>query len=259
MSAKEYYHDLDLVTVSQLLNARLHNVDNAGQTALAATLGLDNKGLVIWNTELNAVLLWDGTQFVQQAVNIAGDVIFRGVLMAADYTAVPVPYDEAGSEYVIGEAGTLTITGVATYVPSANVEVGDRILFTAPDTVYVFQRNDSQATETVLGNVRLATQAETNTGTNDIAAVTPLKLHTKLVAGKYVRSYSALVNLVALTPLTVTHGLNLDDRDAFTVNTMRGNSQISVDVDSVNVNSITLTSLVSLTNVRVTVQGNSAT
>lgn len=36
--------------------------------------------------------------------------------------------------------------------------------------------NRDQATESVLGLVEIATQAETNTGTNDTAAVTPLKL-----------------------------------------------------------------------------------
>lgn len=264
MSAKEYFHDLDLVKVSQLINARVHNVDNAGQAALAATLGADNKGLVIWNTEASsagsagALLVWDGTQFVQQAVEIEGDLIFRGVLMAADYTAVAVDYTDAGSQYAIGEAGTLTITGVTTYVPSPNVQAGDQIVFTAPDTVYVIQRNDEEATESTLGNVQLATQAEVNTGTQASHAVTPATLQGKLVGQKYVKCYSTTLNLTALTPATVTHNLNLADRDEFTINVMRGNSQISVDVDSLNVNSLTLTSLVGLTGVKVTVQGASA-
>ena len=42
--------------------------------------------------------------------------------------------------------------------------------------------NVPQATETVAGKAELATQAETNTGTNDTTIVTPLKLKTNLAS-----------------------------------------------------------------------------
>lgn len=255
MSSIPFYANLDLGNLAQLLGARLHNVTSAEQTTLAGSLGASNKGLAVWNTDDSYVAVWDGTQFVQQAVEVAGDIIFRGVLMAVDYTATDPAHTVAGSQYVIGEAGTLSFTGVTTYIPSAAVEVGDQVLYTAEDTVYVLQRNDSQATETTAGNVALATQAEANAGTNDTDAVTPLKLQTKLKAQQYVRGYFTTVNVAALTPLTVTHSLGLMDRDAFTVNTMRNNQQVNVRVDSVDTNSLTLTSLTALTNVKVSVQG----
>ena len=254
MATKQYLHNLDLVKVAQLINARAHNVTDAEMTALAATLGADNKGLFVYNTEQEALYVWDGVEFDRQAIDIAGDIIFRGVIALADYDVDPA-FLIAGSQYAAADAGTLDFPSVTTYIPSAVVEAGDQILFTAPDTVYIIQRNDEQATEATLGNVRLATQGETNTGTNDIAAVTPLKLHTKLVNGKYPKQYNATVNLVALTPLNVPHNLNLSDRDALHVTTMFNNREISVQVDSVDANNITLTSLVARNGVRVTVSG----
>lgn len=256
MATKEYLHNLDLVKVAQLINARLHNVTDAEQAALAATLGPDNKGLVVYNTTQNAPYTWSGAAFDRGAVDVAGDVIFRGVLLAASYDTNPA-FMAAGSQYVAGEAGTLAFPDVTTYVPSANVEAGDQLLFTAPDAVYVVQRNDAQATEAGLGNVRLATQPEANAGANDIAAMTPLKTHTKLINGKYTRQYEATVNLVALTPLNINHGLKLVDRNSFTITTHFNNQETSVQVNSVDVDNLTLTSLVARNGVRVVIHGAS--
>ncbi len=266
MATKEYGHNLDLLGVAQLLNARIHNVTDAQETALAGTLGAANDGLAIWNVSgaQKVLKVWDGTQFVQQAIEVAGDVIFRGVLAAVDYNQLDGSYTTgpanrvSGSEYVIGEAGTLDIDGVTTYVPSASVEVGDRILFTAPDTVYVIQRNDEEATETTLGNVRLATQAEVLTGTQATEAVTPATLQGKMVSQGYTRQYTTTVDIVAGVASTVTHNLNLVDRDAFDVTCVHGNKELSLEVTSVDANSLEVRGLVSRTGIRVTVQGASA-
>lgn len=265
MSAKKFYFDIDLVAVGQILNGRIHNVTSAEQTTLAASLGAANKGLMVWNTEIESggsvgsLMIWSGTAFKPWAVSIEGDVVFRGVLTAADYTAVSPAHTESGSQYVIGEAGTLTLTGVTSYTPSATVDVGDLVLFTSPDAVHVFQRNDEQATESTLGNVRLAPQAAALSGVDEAAAITPKTLQGKLIAQHYVRQYTeTIANLDAETPTLVTHGLNLLDRDAFTINVMIGNSQANVDVDSININSLSLTSLIALANVKVIIQGASA-
>lgn len=254
MSTVPFYSNLDLGSVAQLLNARLHNVDNAAQTTLAGTLGTGNEGLIVWNTEELAQYLWDGAQFVRQAVEVAGDVIFRGVVDAStslDSQAEAV----AGYQYIVGTAGTLTMTGV-TFNPSTGAEVGDQLLFTSATQAYVVQRNDVQATETTLGNVRLATQAEANTGSNDTAAVTPLKLATKLKVQQYVRGYSATVNIPALnSPVTVTHNLGLVDRDAFVITVMHNNQLVSVSVQSVDANSLQLISLTARAGARVNIHG----
>lgn len=252
---KQYYHDLDLVKVGQLLNTRIHNVTTVERSALAATLGVANVGLQVYDTDLKTPYYWDGTTFTGVAATVEGDVIFKGIITDLSDPVGVEPV--SGYQYIIDANGTLTITGV-TITPNNVVEQGDTLLFTSPTTAYVFQRNDAQATETVLGNVTLATQAEVNAGTNATDAVTPVTLHTKLVGQSYARQFFGSFTLVANTPLTITHNLNLTDRDAFTINAMLNNSQVSLDVDSVSANSLTVTSLVALSNVKITIVGASA-
>lgn len=69
--------------------------------------------------------------------------------------------------------------------------------------------NRDQATETVLGVSRIATQAETNTGTNDTAYVTPLKLVTYL--NNAVGGFAANVGNASATSFALTHNLGTRD------------------------------------------------
>lgn len=255
MSTKTYYHNIDLASVGQLTHARRHNISTADRTTLAGTLGASNEGLFVWDTDIKAGFTWDGSAFVQEAVQLEGDVIFKGVI--SDLSDPSNVNAVAGYQYVIGTAGTLTITGV-TFSPTADVQIGDIVLFTSSTAAYVLQGNDVQATESVLGNVKLASQSQVNTGTDAVTAVTPATLQGKLVAQGYTKQYSAEVDVVANTPLTINHALNLANRDAFVINCMVGNSQVSFDVDSTDANNLTLTSLVSVNDVRVTVVGASA-
>lgn len=265
--ANEFLSDLIGNGVAQLKGFRTQNVaDAAAQTVVENTgndggaLGAGNIGYTIYRVDLKKVAVWDGTQFVFQEVQIAGDIVFKGLINASlplDDAGQPQPVEPvSGYEYVVTTAGTLTLTGV-TFSPSAVVEVGDRVLFTSATQAYVVQRNDEQATETVLGNVRLATAAEVLTGTEALEAVTPATLQNKLVVQKYTKQYNATVN-VTIGTTTITHNLGLIDRDAFVFNAMFGNSAVSFDVDSVDANSITVTSLVARTGVKVTVIGASA-
>lgn len=289
MATKEFYHNIDLVKVGQLLNARLHNVTDTQQTELAGLLGADNAGLIVYNTTKSRLYTWTGSVFQEYAVEVAGDLIFKGVVNASQSLDAQVQ-KVAGYQYVVETAGTLTATGV-TFKPSAEAEVGDTLFFTSATEAYVIQRNDEEATELRLGNVRLATQAEVNAGTQNTEAVTPATLHgyldplfaaqaakdleqdnrldaveaenvlqdgrlTSLEADR-VKHFFASVDLTTGAN-TITHNLNLADKDGFVINTHRNGSQISLDVDSVNANSITLTTLVPLTGVKVTIIGRAA-
>lgn len=271
MAVKQFYHDIDLVNVGQLVGARLQNVSASAMATLAGQLGAANKGLTVYNTTDNRIYVFNGTGFDPFQIDVAGDIKFRGVINAANAEAVE---KVSGYQYVVDTAGTLAAAGV-TFSPSATVEVGDQVLFVSATEAYVLQRNDVQATETTLGNVALATQAEVNAGLNDTDAVTSKTLHGyidpilaaqaakdaeqdgRLMAleATQVYSYFATVDLAAATPFTVMHNLNFSNKDAFVIRTALGGSDISLDVDSVNANSLTLTSLVPLTGVSVFVVG----
>ena len=76
-----------------------------------------------------------------------------------------------------------------------------------------------------------------------------------LQARDEVFTYTASVDLTAGAPLTVTHGLGLVNKDAFVINTMYNGAQISLNVVSVGVNSLTLESSVNISGVVVSIIG----
>lgn len=295
MAVKQFYHDIDLVNVGQLVGARLQNVSTTARNALAAQLGAANTGLTVYDTTEKKQYTWDGVMFQADALEVIGSVVFKGEINAANAAAVE---KEVGFQYVAGEDFTLTLGAGPTAV-SYPLEMGDLVLFTSATTAVVTQRNDVTATEAVSGNIKLATQAEVNAGMVMDEAVTPATLHgyvdpifaakdakdaeqdgrlgvleadvaaieaeqivqngrlTSLEADR-VKHFFATVNLTAGAPATVTHNLNLADRDGFVIRTSFGNSDISLDVDSVGANSLTLTSLVPLTGVKVFIVGRAA-
>ena len=181
MATKQFYHNIDLVKVGQLLDARIKNVTSAEKSTLAAQLGSGNKGLVIYDTDVSEMAIWDGVTFRQVSSDITGDVIFRGVINPTNSNTASVEAVN-GNQYVADTAGTLTKTGV-TFSPSAEVEVGDIVLFTGATTATILQRNVDYATETVAGIVELATQAEVDAGTDVDRVITPATLAGSQLAG----------------------------------------------------------------------------
>lgn len=254
MAVKQFYHDIDLLNVGQLLNARLHNADNAAEAVLAGLLTASEEGHVIYNTDTDTIKIWDGTQYNSVAPAVAGDVIFQGV--HSDLTAGGAPTTViSGSQYIMGAAGTIAWTGI-TINPNADVQVGDVVLFTSPTEAYVIQRNDVIASETVAGNILLATSAEVIAGTVTDEAVTPATLAAWAANFQFAKTFSATVNLPNNTAFNVAHSLALTTKDAFVVNVMdSAGSQISVDIDSVDANNITLTARPAVTGAVVTVVG----
>lgn len=238
----EFYHDIDLLGVNQLLNSRLHNVTNATETTLAGTLGAAEEGLVVYNTDLDVIKTWDGTQFNEIAPAVAGDVIFQGV--HSDLTAGGAPATVvSGSQYIMGAAGTIAWAGI-TINPNADVQIGDVVLFTSPTEAYVIQRNDVIASETVAGNVILATQAEVNAGTVADEAITPATLAGWASNFQFAKSFfQASLAIPNNTATTVTHNLGLSDPNAFVAQIVRSSNDrvINARIQSVDANSFTIT------------------
>lgn len=123
----------------------------------------------------------------------------------------PEPIDcSSNPNYPVSEPGDtykVTVAGKIGGASGVDVEVGDLIICTANNAggtqaqvgqhFFIVQANIDQATESVPGFAKIATQAQTDAGTNDDTIVTPKKLQKKLndfeseqeqtSDGKYVR------------------------------------------------------------------------
>jgi hypothetical protein len=253
MATKKFYHDIDLVGVGQLLNTRLQNVTSSQEDTLASSLGQANKGLVIYNSEDGRIKTWDGEKFDPFQIDVDGDVKFKGVVDASADAEGQIEL-VSGSQYVVSVAGTLAFSeATVSITPSASVEVGDIVLVTAAGAISVIQRNDVIATETVAGNIRLATSAQAIAGEITDKAITPKTLADVLEAKTVVSSYNETVSLTAGTAKTIEHAFGLTNANAFVINAVHDGSVVSLDVDVVDGNNITVTSFASLTAVDITI------
>jgi hypothetical protein len=129
-------------------------------------------------------------------------------------------WDASSGSFPVGTGGTKK--GDYWYVTTAGTtggvvfNIGDVIIAkidnastsSAADWIQL-EVNRDQATETILGVIKLATQAQTNTGTDDTTAVTPLKLKTFIDAR--VGGYAANIGNGAATSYAVTHSLGTVD------------------------------------------------
>jgi len=110
------------------------------------------------------MLMWDGTAWQVISVASGSHATPKHNFAAA---ADPVVGDDVDDGYGVGSLW-LDTTGNVGW-----------ICFDASAGAAVWrQATDVAATETVAGRIEIATQTETNTGTDDVRAVTPLKLFT---------------------------------------------------------------------------------
>lgn len=195
MATKQFYHDIDLVKVGQLVNARIQNVTTAEKTTLGSELGADNVGLQVWDTDIGAPFIWDGSAWVRDALVVTGDVVFKGVINPTNVGSVE---KVNGYQYVVDTAGDISSAGI-TFSPSAVVEVGDVVLFTSATEASVFQRNTELATETSQGIVELATQVEVDAGVDTSRVVTAATLAGSQLAADVASNASDIASLQTFT------------------------------------------------------------
>ena len=93
------------------------------------------------------------------------------------------------------------------------------------------------ASESTPGIAELATQAETDTGTDDLRIVTPLKLATW--SGR-LKKFSQTIGDGAATSYTVTHNLNTNDTQVTVYRVAANYDEVLVDVEHTSVNSVTI-------------------
>ena len=121
--------------------------------------------------------------------------------------STPVAGTKKGDYWYVSVAGT--VGGVAFNVGDVIIAKIDAASTTLASDWIQLEVNRDQATESVLGVSRIATQAETNTGTNDTAYVTPLKMVTYL--NNAVGGYAANVGNASATSFALTHSLGTRD------------------------------------------------
>jgi hypothetical protein len=112
------------------------------------------------------------------------------------------------------------------------------VLATTPISFVVFGTVSPPASESTAGISEIATQAETDAGTDDLRKVTPLKLANW--PGR-VRRYNQAIGDGTATQFTLTHNLGTRDIDV-TVRRNSGNyDAVIVDVDALTVNTVRIT------------------
>jgi hypothetical protein len=125
-----------------------------------------------------------------------------------------------------------TNAGITYRQSVVNVTLGTTTL-----TWSVFGSSAGAASETSAGIMELATQAETDAGTDDLRAVTPLKLATSVFSSK---KFAANFGDGSATSFVITHNLNTKDVDV-TIYRNSGNfDEVLAEVQHTSVNTITI-------------------
>lgn len=140
-------------------------------------------------------------------------------------------FAEIEGAVVVVEEGTANV-GSSWRQTAVNGTLGStNVVWTA------FLTGAAAASETTSGIAELATQAETDTGTDDLRIVTPLKLTTWSKAPK---RFAANVGDAAATSIVVTHNLNTNDVIVNVWETGGNKTQVDCEIRLTSVNSVTL-------------------
>ncbi len=245
MAKKVFGVDLDL-DLNQLQNSRAEN--GTGFTSG----GAGSERRFMYDTVSKRLQYDDGSniQDVANLNDVAGLLDFKGGYNANTNTpnltsGVGVL---KGDYYVVTDAGSFY---------GQSLQIGDSLFANvdAPVTLAgwtLVQGNTVPATETVAGVIRIATQVETNTGTDDTIAITPLKLkNANYVAKKYT---SPSTTVGGGTPVTITHNLN-NANPIVSIKRDSTGALVTYAVDNFTANSFDVTKNGANVNVTVSVQG----
>jgi hypothetical protein len=101
----------------------------------------------------------------------------------------------------------------------------------------VFGAAAGAASETSAGIAEIATQAETDAGTDDLRIITPLKFATSVFASK---KFAANFGDGSATSYAITHNLNTRDVDVEVYRNSGNFDTVEVEVQRTSVNQITI-------------------
>ncbi|TXH14229.1 MAG: hypothetical protein E6R03_09745 [Hyphomicrobiaceae bacterium] len=161
----------------------------------------------------NGIYIWNGAStLMTRAADCSTAVELESAVTTVDEgTDAGVSYRQTAVNFTLG-SGSVTWTAFGTTVPNAS--------------------------ETVAGRIEIATQAETDTGTDDLRAVTPLKLAT--YSGRKFK-FAADIGDGSATQYTVTHNFNTRDVQVDVYRNSGNYDSILCDVDRTSVNAVRLT------------------
>lgn len=238
MAKKNMYVHLDM-NQNQLLNISIH------QAATAPTTPVE--GQLYYNTSNKKYWGWDGTTWLDLSQVVSGSVTLKGEITNANTNPA------APSSPTTGDMWFITTTSGT--VGGLVVEVGDQLIRSTTGW-FVMQKNLDAATESTPGYISIATQSETNAGSNDSKAITPLKLVQFLINGVYAKATRTLITtLTANTPTTVTHGLALTHAEKLSVTCYQAGDEITLRVSPSTINAVIVESNNTLSNVTVSCIG----
>ena len=187
----------DAVTLAQL-NAAVEGLNwkDSVRAASTANINLSSPGSTI-----DGVTMSTGDRFLakdQSTGSQNGIYIWNGASSTATRALDASTFAELEQAVVVVEEGTANGgTGWRQTQVNGTID-SSSVAFTA------FATAAASASETTAGVAELATQAETDTGSDDARIVTPLKLKT---ASFLVRKYTTTVGDGSATQFTITHNL----------------------------------------------------
>jgi hypothetical protein len=250
MAEKKFFHSIDLQDVGALNNARIRRISKASLTQIESDLAL----LTLSERQARDGLSFIVTDEAAGAGDGVGDSFGRSIYSYnseagrfqsgfhysnATGNAVLAPNQDlaalnlrAGEFFVYdGTAGPATFTSGARAVVvfgDQNLKGPDPVTFSPNEMIYVAISDNDQLLLIVIPIVR-ETQGS--------------------------KSYFAETNL-AIGVNTITHNLGLTNVNGFVAQVQDGNGSVSsVDIDAVDANSLTVTTLLPIANAKITVLG----
>lgn len=245
--ARQVLTDLDFNSVSRITN--LPNATADQEPATLAQLKSQIEGLA-WkdsarvktqaNLNLNSpgatidgISLSNGNRILvatQSTASQNGIYVFNGASTPATRALDASTFDELEAAVVTVEDGTDAGTTWRQTEINGTID-SSTVTWTAFGVVV------PSASETVAGRIEIATQSETDTGTDDQRAVTPLKLKTWSLAPK---RYEVLVGDGSNTSYTITHNLGTRDLQASVYRNSGNYDEVDVEVRYTSTTQITL-------------------
>ena len=179
----------------------------AAGSGVASEISIINDNTMASATSSNLPTAGSVKAYVDDRIASLGNL--EGGFAAGSATNFPtsVGGTKKGDYWYVTSAGT--VQGVVLNIGDVLIAAIDSASPTSAADWIFLESNRDQATETVKGVAEIATQAETNAGTDDERIVTPLKLKTFIDART--GGYAANIGNGSATSFVVNHALNATD------------------------------------------------